>query len=180
MRTRAGVGAGRAAHVEPVAPVQREPRAVTVTEGITVRELAEKLDIRAKELLKTLARPRRFRQHQPGARRADGDEPGRVVQRNRAGGDVRRAAGPGRKDRGRADRKCAAARSRGDRDGPRGPRQDQPARRHPRNGSRRRRSGRNHAAYRRVRSARRATAASCSSIRRATRRSRACARAARR
>jgi translation initiation factor IF-2 len=40
--------------VEPVAPVQREPRAVTVTEGITVRELAEKLDIRAKELLKTL------------------------------------------------------------------------------------------------------------------------------
>jgi translation initiation factor IF-2 len=34
--------------------VQREPRAVTVTEGITVRELAEKLDIRAKDLLKTL------------------------------------------------------------------------------------------------------------------------------
>jgi len=39
---------------EPVAPVQREPREVTVTEGITVRELAEKLDIRAKDLLKTL------------------------------------------------------------------------------------------------------------------------------
>ena len=54
VRTRAGAAAGRAAHVEPVAPVQREPRAVTVTEGITVRELAEKLDIRAKELLKTL------------------------------------------------------------------------------------------------------------------------------
>jgi translation initiation factor IF-2 len=54
VRTRAGVGAGRASHIEPVAPVQREPRAVTVTEGITVRELAEKLDIRAKELLKTL------------------------------------------------------------------------------------------------------------------------------
>jgi translation initiation factor IF-2 len=34
--------------------VQREPREVTVTEGITVRELAEKLDIRAKDLLKTL------------------------------------------------------------------------------------------------------------------------------
>ncbi len=32
----------------------REPRAITVTEGITVRELAEKLDIRAKDLLKTL------------------------------------------------------------------------------------------------------------------------------
>jgi translation initiation factor IF-2 len=34
--------------------VQREPREVIVTEGITVRELAEKLDIRAKDLLKTL------------------------------------------------------------------------------------------------------------------------------
>jgi translation initiation factor IF-2 len=54
VRTRAGAGAGRAAQAEPVAPVQREPREVTVTEGITVRELAEKLDIRAKELLKTL------------------------------------------------------------------------------------------------------------------------------
>ena len=36
------------------APIKREPRLITVTEGITVRELAEKLDIRAKELLKTL------------------------------------------------------------------------------------------------------------------------------
>jgi translation initiation factor IF-2 len=34
--------------------VKREPRQITVTEGITVRELAEKLDIRAKDLLKTL------------------------------------------------------------------------------------------------------------------------------
>jgi len=54
VRTRAGAGPGRAAQAEPVAPVQREPRDVTVTEGITVRELAEKLDIRAKDLLKTL------------------------------------------------------------------------------------------------------------------------------
>jgi len=54
VRTRAGAGAGRSAQAEPVAPVHREPREVTVTEGITVRELAEKLDIRAKELLKTL------------------------------------------------------------------------------------------------------------------------------
>jgi translation initiation factor IF-2 len=54
VRTRAGSGPGRAAHVEPAAPVQREPRQITVTEGITVRELAEKLDIRAKDLLKTL------------------------------------------------------------------------------------------------------------------------------
>jgi translation initiation factor IF-2 len=54
VRPRAGAGPGRAAQIEQAAPVKREPRAVTVTEGITVRELAEKLDIRAKELLKTL------------------------------------------------------------------------------------------------------------------------------
>src|SRR3984885_8173689 len=55
VRPRAGAGpGGRATAVEPVAPIKREPRALTVTEGITVRELAEKLDIRAKDLLKTL------------------------------------------------------------------------------------------------------------------------------
>ena len=54
VRPRAGAGPGRSTQVEQAAPVKREPRAVTVTEGITVRELAEKLDIRAKELLKTL------------------------------------------------------------------------------------------------------------------------------
>jgi translation initiation factor IF-2 len=52
VRTRAGAGPRSVA--EPIAPIQREPRQVTVTEGITVRELAEKLDIRAKDLLKTL------------------------------------------------------------------------------------------------------------------------------
>lgn len=55
VRTRPGVGpGGKSTQIEPVAPVQREPRLVTVTEGITIRELAEKLDIRAKDLLKTL------------------------------------------------------------------------------------------------------------------------------
>jgi|SRR5579875_1593051 len=55
VRSRIGAAGGRgAAHAEPVAPVVREPRDVTITEGITVRELAEKLDLRAKELLKTL------------------------------------------------------------------------------------------------------------------------------
>src|SRR5277367_117964 len=55
VRPRAGTGpGGRATAVEPVVPVKREPRELTVTEGITVRELAEKLDIRAKDLLKTL------------------------------------------------------------------------------------------------------------------------------
>ncbi|MFZ0037132.1 MAG: translation initiation factor IF-2 [Candidatus Acidiferrales bacterium] len=55
VRTRTGPGAGRTAQAEAMpAPVKREPRAVIITEGITVRELAEKLDVRAKELLKAL------------------------------------------------------------------------------------------------------------------------------
>jgi len=53
VRAKAGSGPGRT-QVEPVAQAPREPRDITVTEGITVRELAEKLDIRAKDLLKKL------------------------------------------------------------------------------------------------------------------------------
>jgi translation initiation factor IF-2 len=54
-RQRPGVG-GRSAIAAAVVvpPVPREPRDVTITEGITIRELAEKLDVRAKDLLKTL------------------------------------------------------------------------------------------------------------------------------
>ncbi|HKV63539.1 MAG TPA: translation initiation factor IF-2 [Candidatus Acidoferrum sp.] len=52
--TRQRPGAGRSA-VAVVAPAEpRPPREVTITEGITIRELAEKLDVRAKELLKNL------------------------------------------------------------------------------------------------------------------------------
>jgi translation initiation factor IF-2 len=55
VRTRPGVIERRARTV-PVAPppVQREPREITITEGISVRDLAEKLDVRAKDLLKML------------------------------------------------------------------------------------------------------------------------------
>ena len=45
---------GRSGVVEMPPPVPREPREVTITEGISVRQLAEKLDVRAKELLSTL------------------------------------------------------------------------------------------------------------------------------
>src|SRR5205809_656814 len=38
----------------PGGPEPRPPRDVTITEGITIRELAEKLDVRAKDLLKNL------------------------------------------------------------------------------------------------------------------------------
>jgi translation initiation factor IF-2 len=47
--------AGRGAATAVIAPPEpRPPRDVTITEGITIRELAEKLDVRAKDLLKTL------------------------------------------------------------------------------------------------------------------------------
>jgi translation initiation factor IF-2 len=47
--------AGRGTATAVIAPPEpRPPRDVTITEGITIRELAEKLDVRAKDLLKTL------------------------------------------------------------------------------------------------------------------------------
>jgi len=43
---------GQAAAI--IIPVPREPREVTITEGVTVRDLAEKLGVRAKDVLKIL------------------------------------------------------------------------------------------------------------------------------
>jgi translation initiation factor IF-2 len=53
VRVRPGV-ADRHAPAVPVPTIPREPREITITEGVTVRELAEKLDVRTKDLLKTL------------------------------------------------------------------------------------------------------------------------------
>src|SRR2546429_673207 len=54
-RVRQGSGRGAAAAAAVIAPPEpRPPREVTITEGITIRELAEKLDVREKDLLKTL------------------------------------------------------------------------------------------------------------------------------
>jgi translation initiation factor IF-2 len=53
-RQRPGATGRGAAAVAIAPPEPRPPREVTLTEGITIRELAEKLDIRAKDLLKTL------------------------------------------------------------------------------------------------------------------------------
>ena len=54
VRSRPGVAERRATRIEPAAVAPRPPRDITITEGVTVRELAEKLDVRAKDLLKTL------------------------------------------------------------------------------------------------------------------------------
>lgn len=53
-RQRPGAGDRRTAASVIAPPEPRPPRDVTITEGITIRELAEKLDVRAKDLLKTL------------------------------------------------------------------------------------------------------------------------------
>jgi len=53
-RQRPGAGDRRSAAAVIAPPEPRAPRDVTITEGITIRELAEKLDVRAKDLLKTL------------------------------------------------------------------------------------------------------------------------------
>src|SRR6202790_2675736 len=53
-RQRPGSGDRRSAAAVIAPPEPRPPREVTITEGITIRELAEKLDVRAKDLLKTL------------------------------------------------------------------------------------------------------------------------------
>src|SRR5580704_1388247 len=53
-RQRPGAGSRGGAVATIAPPEPRAPREVAITEGITIRELAEKLDVRAKELLKTL------------------------------------------------------------------------------------------------------------------------------
>jgi translation initiation factor IF-2 len=54
VRARSGAAAARALKAEAPAPVERPAREITITEGVTVRDLAEKLDVRAKELLRVL------------------------------------------------------------------------------------------------------------------------------
>jgi translation initiation factor IF-2 len=55
VRARVGPGERRTAQIERApAPPPREPREITITEGVTVRDLAEKLDVRAKEVLKIM------------------------------------------------------------------------------------------------------------------------------
>ena len=50
---------------EPL-PITRE---ITITEGISVKDLAEKLEVRAKDLIASLLDARDLRHHQPDARR---------------------------------------------------------------------------------------------------------------
>jgi translation initiation factor IF-2 len=53
-RQRAGAADKRGAAAVIAPPEPRPPRDINITEGITIRELSEKLDVRAKDLLKVL------------------------------------------------------------------------------------------------------------------------------
>jgi translation initiation factor IF-2 len=53
-RQRSGAADRRGAAAVIAPPEPRPPRDINITEGITIRELSEKLDVRAKDLLKTL------------------------------------------------------------------------------------------------------------------------------
>lgn len=53
-RQRPGAGDRRSAAAVIAPPEPRPPRDINITEGITIRELSEKLDVRAKDLLKVL------------------------------------------------------------------------------------------------------------------------------
>ena len=75
--------------------VSNEPmpitRNITITEGISVKDLAEKLDIRAKDLISRLLGPRSFRHHQPDARRRTGERNGALLRSRNERDHVRRA-----------------------------------------------------------------------------------------
>ena len=97
------------------------------------------------------AGPRRVRQHQPGAGRADGHNSCGSLQRRSERRLARRRDGAGSRE-GRNQGKFEAAAAGGDGDGPRGSWQNEFAGRHSRSGCCRGRSGRNHTAHRRVQS----------------------------
>ena len=65
--------------------VSNEPlpitRNITITEGISVKDLAEKLEIRAKDLIARLLASRRVRHDQPDAGCRTGQRDGAILRR---------------------------------------------------------------------------------------------------
>ena len=164
-------------------------RTITVTEGISVKDLAEKLEVRGKDLIATLLMKGVFVTVNQSL---DGELVKEVARQFGADAQVisfeeqmenEAIEGFLRRTRGAGDYASAG----GDGDGPRRSRQDVAAGCDPLDGRGGRRSGRDHAAHRRVqgedhasRIRRRSGARLCSWIRRVTKRLRGCARAARR
>ena len=68
-------------------------RSITITEGISVKDLAEKLGIRAKDLIARLLGPRRIRHHQPDARSGTRHRNGALLRRGDQRHHLRRAGG---------------------------------------------------------------------------------------
>ena len=89
VRARPGMGERRPARAEAPPPVERPPREITMTEGVTVRDLAEKLDVRAKDLLKVLLDHGVFASINQALDTATATSLGRSVQRHRQGRHLR-------------------------------------------------------------------------------------------
>ena len=125
-------------------------RTISLAEGMTVKDLADKLEVKVKDVLEEAAREAADDDHQQHGRlqhrgdaraRVRGRDPDAVLRggTGRAPGRNLEARGPG------------GTCSRGHRHGPRRPRQDDAAGRDPRDARRRARSRRHHAAHRGVR-----------------------------
>ncbi len=174
-------GAGRPAaaqrreHARPAPPPMASApppvtKTITLAEGMTVKDLADKLDLRVKDVLAKLLMKRLMLT----INSALDTETATMIARE-FGADVQMQSFEEellQADEGESKAEdVIAARAGRHRHGPRRPRQDQPARRDPHDARRRARGGRDHAAHRRVSRHHQQARTSCSSTRRATRRS---------
>ena len=124
-------------------------RNITLAEGMTVKDLADKLDVRVKDVLAKLLMKRLMMTINSTL----DTETATMIARE-FGADVQMRSFEEEllqvdSDDAKAE-DIVTRRTGRDRDGPRRSRQDEPARRHPRDPRRRARSGRHHAAHRRT------------------------------
>ncbi len=124
-------------------------RTIMLAEGMTVKDLADKLELRVKDVLAKLLMKRLMLTINSTLDPETATMIAREFGAEVTAAQLRRGAAAGRRGR-RARRGCRDARAGRHGDGPRRSRQDQSARRHPRSARRRARSRRHHAAHRRV------------------------------
>ena len=143
----------------------RERGAIELPSTITVKELADLLDVNPADVIRELIKSGIFASinqlidrdtaslvaGELGYEVAEPTPPARRTAPTANRGQARRPSGEGSPVRGRRSGRPAAARADRDRHGPRRPRQDEPARRDPDDRGRGRRAGRHHPAHRRER-----------------------------
>ena len=87
-------------------PISRE---ITISEGITVKELSEKLDVKAAMVIKKLMDRGIFGHHQPDAGRQAGHRNGARVRRIHRHGELRSGSHAGRRGSPKSRRTCRSA-----------------------------------------------------------------------